>query len=70
VKHQELDNLYCHIQSTLELLEYVPRGSRKLEERIIKNLKHLIGRSGLTRWELKMLHGLCTQVEKRIKGKT
>lgn len=66
LEHQELDALYSHIQSTLKLLEYVPRGSRKLEERIMRNLKHLIGRSGLTRWELKMLYGLCSQVEKRI----
>jgi TrmH family RNA methyltransferase len=70
VKHKELDVLYSHIQSTLELLEYIPRGSRKLEERIMRNLKHLIGRSGLTRWELSMLHGLCSQVEKRIKSET
>jgi tRNA C32,U32 (ribose-2'-O)-methylase TrmJ len=34
----------------------------------MRNLKHLIERSGLTRWELRMLHGLCTQVEKRIKS--
>jgi TrmH family RNA methyltransferase len=67
VSHQELDALYRHIQTTLELLEYIPRGNRKPEERIIRNLKHLIGRSGLTHWELRMLYGLCSQVEKKIK---
>jgi tRNA C32,U32 (ribose-2'-O)-methylase TrmJ len=34
----------------------------------MRNLKHLIGRAGLTEWELKMIHGLCTQVEKKIKA--
>jgi TrmH family RNA methyltransferase len=70
LEHQELDALYSHIQSSLKLLEYVPRGSRKLEDRIMRNLKHLIGRSGLTHWELRMLYGLCSQVEKRIKSET
>ncbi|MBM4129376.1 MAG: hypothetical protein FJ243_04565 [Nitrospira sp.] len=43
------------------------RGKRKLEVRIMRNLKHLIGRSGLTDWELRMLHGICSQIEKRLR---
>jgi tRNA C32,U32 (ribose-2'-O)-methylase TrmJ len=34
----------------------------------MRNLKHLIGRSGLAEWELGMLHGICTQVERRLKN--
>jgi tRNA C32,U32 (ribose-2'-O)-methylase TrmJ len=30
------------------------------------NLKHFIGRAGLTDCELKMLYGLCHQVEKKV----
>src|SRR4030042_1329122 len=67
VKHEELDLLYRHINSTLRLLEYVPRGTNDLEMKIMKNLKHLIGRAGLTEWELKMAHGICAQVERKIK---
>lgn len=66
VKRAELDILYSHIQSTLKLLDYIPRGSRDLETRIMRNLKHLIGRAGLTDWELRMLYGICSQVEKKI----
>lgn len=66
VKRAELDTLYSHIQSTLKLLDYIPRGNRDLEARIMRNLKHMLGRAGLTDWELKMLYGICSQVEKKI----
>jgi TrmH family RNA methyltransferase len=65
---EELEPLYTRIQATLTLLEYTSRGDSDLDKTIMRNLKHLIGRAGLTEWELKMIHGLCTQVEKRIKG--
>jgi TrmH family RNA methyltransferase len=68
VKHEELENLFRHIESTLRLLEYSPRGNSDLEKSIMRNLKHFIGRAGLTEYELKMIYGLCTQVEKRIRG--
>ncbi|MDP2753637.1 MAG: hypothetical protein Q8P40_04520, partial [Nitrospirota bacterium] len=66
-KHEELETLYKHINSALNLLEYLPRGNRDLEAKIIRNLKHLIGRAGLTDWELKMLHGICSQIEDKIR---
>jgi TrmH family RNA methyltransferase len=66
VKQGELDDLYRHIQTTLRILEYIPRGSRHIEKKIMINLKHLLGRGGLTEWELKMLRGICGQIEKRI----
>ncbi len=66
VKHEDLEMLFQHIHSTLRLFEYIPRGNRDLEKRIMRNLKHLIGRAGLTDWELKMLHGICSQIEKKI----
>ena len=67
VRHEELDLLYKKIQSALGLLEYIPRGDRDLEKKIMRNLKHLIGRAGLTDWELKMLHGICSQIERKMK---
>ncbi|MBI5205802.1 MAG: RNA methyltransferase [Nitrospirae bacterium] len=66
VKRAELETLYSHIQLTLKLLDYIPRGNRDLETRIMRNLKHMIGRAGLTDWELRMLYGICSQVEKKI----
>jgi len=67
VRHEKLEDIYRHINMTLKLLEYIPRGDRDLEKKIMNNMKHLFGRSGLTEWECNMLHGLCTQIEKKIK---
>ncbi len=67
VKNEELENLYKHIQSTLRFLEYISRGNRDLETKIMRNLKYLIGRAGLTDWELKMIYGICSQIEKKMK---
>jgi len=69
VTHEAREDLYRHIQDVLQLLDYAPRGDSDLDKTIIRNLKHLIGRAGLTDWELKMIHGLCTQVERRINRK-
>jgi len=67
IKHKELEPLYSRIEAIIKLLEFIPRGDADLEKKILKNLKHLIGRAGLTEWEFQMLQGLCTQVEKKIK---
>lgn len=65
VHHKSLEALYRHIEMTLKLLEYIPRGNRDLDKKIMKNIKHLFGRSGLTDWEFNMLHGVCSQIEKK-----
>jgi len=64
--HEEITPLYERISRVLELLEYIPRGDRNLMKNIIVNLKHFIGRAGLTEKELNMLQGLCTQIEKKV----
>jgi TrmH family RNA methyltransferase len=64
--HGEIAGLYERISGALELLEYIPRGDRNIKKKIMVNLKHFIGRAGLTDWELKMLHGLCYQIEKKV----
>jgi TrmH family RNA methyltransferase len=69
VRHKKLEEIYKHLHMTLKLLEYIPRGNRDLEKKIMNNMKHLFGRSGLTEWECNMLHGLCAQIEKKIKDK-
>jgi TrmH family RNA methyltransferase len=66
VSHEEINSLYGRIADTLKLLEYIPRGDRDLEAKIMLNLKHFIARSGLTNWELNMLHGILSQIEKKI----
>ena len=67
VNHDTLATLFRHIDTTLRLLEFIPRGDKNLKKKIMTNLKHLFGRSGLTEWECNMLHGICTQIEKKIK---
>jgi len=67
VDRGKLDPFFEKIESTIRLLQFIPRGDADLEKKILKNLKHLIGRSGLTEWELQMLYGICTQVETRLK---
>jgi TrmH family RNA methyltransferase len=64
--HGEVDALYARMSGVLELLQYIPRGDRNLRKNIIVNLKHFIGRAGLTEWELNMLNGICTQIEKKV----
>jgi tRNA C32,U32 (ribose-2'-O)-methylase TrmJ len=67
VNHEKVISLNEKIASTLKLLEYIPRGDRDLEKKIMKNLKHLIGRSGLTEWELNMICGICARIEKKLR---
>lgn len=64
--HEEITPLYERISRVLELLEYIPRGDRNLMKNIIVNLKHFIGRAGMTEKELNMIQGLCAQIEKKV----
>ncbi len=66
---EAIEPLYFHIRETLKLLDYGFRGSEDLESAVMRNLRHLVGRYGLTNWEANMLHGLCTQIEKKLSEK-
>lgn len=68
VSHEDLKTLYGRISETLKMLEYFPTGDRDLEKKMMMNLKHFIGRAGITEWEMNMLHGICTRIERRLKG--
>ena len=67
VSHGMIGGLYDRMAETLKLLEYIPRGDRDLESKIMRNLKHFISRAGLTEWELNMLHGILSQIERKVK---
>ncbi len=67
VKNQELEKFYQALPETLRLLEFGQKGNQDLGADILRNLKRLIGRSGLTPWELNMLLGLCRRVRKILK---
>ena len=67
VTHGDITALYDRMTEVLELLEYIPRGDRDLEKKIMSNLRHFIGRAGLTDWELNMLLGIISQIEKKVR---
>gem|GEM_PF-214237 len=69
VSQAELAFLFERMTAALRLLEYLPKGDRDLERKIMMNLKYFIGRAGLTDWELNMLHGICTRIEEKIAEK-
>ena len=66
VSHREVAALFERMTGVLKSLDYIPRGDRDLENKIMLNLRHFIGRAGLTDWELNMLYGICAQIEKKI----
>ncbi|MBI5103142.1 MAG: RNA methyltransferase [Nitrospirae bacterium] len=66
ITHEDLTLLYDKMTELLKQLEYIPRGDRDLEKKIMSNLKHFIGRAGITDWELNMLFGIISQIRKRI----
>lgn len=69
VEYKELQKLYRRFPKTLQLLGYGRKGDKDLKSEISRNLKRLIGRAGLTEWELNMLLGLCTRVERELRRK-
>lgn len=68
VTHSELAFLFERLSEALRLLGYTPRGNKEMEKKILKNIRHLIMRAGLTDWEMKMLHGIITKTEERLKN--
>jgi TrmH family RNA methyltransferase len=68
VSHKDLAPLFEKIEKTLTELGYIRQSDKDLRKKIIQNLKHFIGRAGLTDWELKMFHGICSRIEKKIQS--
>ncbi|TAN45820.1 MAG: RNA methyltransferase [Nitrospirae bacterium] len=69
VCQEELQRLYSRTTALLRTLEYIPKGNLDMEKKIMVNIKHFVGRSGITDWELKMLHGIITRIERILKLK-
>jgi TrmH family RNA methyltransferase len=66
VSQQELSYLYDRMEKAFKILGYIPPEDRFLERKIMQNLKHCLGRVGLTDWEFNMFHGICRQIEKKL----
>jgi len=67
--NREVLRLFRRIPKTLKALGYARKGDKDLAAEITRHLKRLVGRSGLTEWELNMLLGLCTRVETKLAPK-
>ena len=63
----DISFFFERFSETLALLDYVPRGNKDMEITIMKNLKHLLGRAQTAKWELKMLHGLLSRLDARLR---
>lgn len=64
IDQTELNRFYDRLYNVLKKIGYIPDNS-DIERRIINNFKHLFGRTGLTFWELKLLHGLISHIEEK-----
>ncbi len=63
----DISFFFERFSETLALLDYIPRGNKDMEITIMKNLKHLLGRAQTAKWELKMLHGLLSRLDARLR---
>jgi TrmH family RNA methyltransferase len=68
IDHGELEALGGRIEEVLGLLGYGLRGDRDLGKKVHASLKRMMGRAGLTPGEAVTLHGLCSRIEKKLKG--
>lgn len=66
VGHAELAGLYRRMRTALERLGYENLGDRDLAASILRDLRRIFSRAGLTTWELHMLTGLCRRIEQKI----
>jgi TrmH family RNA methyltransferase len=66
VGSREVQHLMKRVRAALDILGYGKKGDRDLRADIIRNLRRLVGRAGLTAWELNMLLGLCSQVSRKV----
>ncbi len=64
--HEEMEILLKRIDETLDILGYGSHGQRRLKEKMLINMRHLLGRAGLTEWEINMLHGICSRIKENI----
>jgi TrmH family RNA methyltransferase len=69
VENRQIQRLFRRLPKILKTLGYGRAGDKDLASEITRRLKRLVGRSGLTEWELNMLLGLCTQVERKLGAK-
>ncbi len=68
VPQAELWKLYARLEEALASIGYGDQGSRKVLTSVMKTLRRIFGRSGIADDELRMLHGICQQIERFVKN--
>lgn len=66
VTQADLELFFERLSQTLKLLGYKPSGDKATDKTIMKNMRRFICRSGIFNWELQMLHGLLSTINKRV----
>ena len=59
--HEELSFFHERLGEAIGRLNYTPRGNKDVEITVLKNIKRILSRAEITRWELKMLHGILSE---------
>lgn len=67
VGSKDIQTLMKRVRATLDVLGYGKKGDRDLRADILRNIGRLVGRAGLTEWELNMLYGLCRRVREKTR---
>ncbi len=65
VGSKDIRALMRRVRATLDVLGYGKKGDRDLRADIMRNIGRLVGRAGLTVWEINMLHGLCRRIREK-----
>lgn len=63
ITRERMGELEALISHAIETLGYGVRGSRDLSTSIMRNVKNVLARAGLTDWEANMIVGLCKRIE-------
>jgi len=63
---KEMDLLCRRLEDAFKMIEYIPADNAYLNKKIMQNIRHFLGRSGLTKWEYSMFHSICKHIEKKL----
>jgi TrmH family RNA methyltransferase len=64
----DLVYLYERLENALRLIDYIPPDNKVLRRQIMQNMKHCLGRAGLTEWEFSMFHSICKHIEQKCRS--
>jgi TrmH family RNA methyltransferase len=60
---EDIEKMYVHLERALKALGYAQEDKAHLLKGIMRNLRRLLGRTGLMEKEVKMLRGIFTRIE-------